>query len=199
MSKLIVLVTTINWSGLRQFDIIRLGCCLIGHSSSIYSLYPIKYEHEFAALCFVLLCMILNGLMWITHAVQDSPDHCAYIQGWFDVIGRFPQCQWSIWQTVCIFIGMYCIPTQGIAVSKTRKNIYSPMYRLGLNFTVISYAYRIFVPNKTTSTKYYLTQWISKLPARPRQFSQVSGMANCPNFQHWYYVRISITSYWYAR
>ena len=38
------------------------------------------------------------------------------------------------------------------------------MYKLLLNFTVIWNVYRFFIPNKTIFTKYYLTQWISKLP-----------------------------------
>ena len=73
------------------------------------------------------------------------------------------------------------------------------------SFAVISDVYRSFIQNKTTFTKYYFTQWISKLPAagsfeihrvrqylinfmglagkvkatvytRPSQFSEVSGM-----------------------
>ena len=94
-------------------------------------------------------------------------------------------------------------------VLKIRKNIYRS--KLFLSFSVISYVYRSFIRNKTTFTKHCLTQWLSKLwnplskavPdkcngfgrhgkhkvyntrfTRSSQFSHVSGMANCPNFQH---------------
>ena len=38
------------------------------------------------------------------------------------------------------------------------------IYRLLLGFAIISDFYMSFIPNKTTFTKYCLTQWISKLP-----------------------------------
>ena len=38
------------------------------------------------------------------------------------------------------------------------------MYKLLVIFIIISGVYRSFIPKKTTSTKYCLTQWISKLP-----------------------------------
>ena len=37
------------------------------------------------------------------------------------------------------------------------------MYKVLSSFTVISDVYRSFIPNKTTFTKYCLTQWIWKL------------------------------------
>ena len=78
------------------------------------------------------------------------------------------------------------------------------MHKFTLSFVVISDVYRSRIPNKTTFTKYCLTQWISRHPGclkihrvrpyrvnfsglvgilnelftRPSQFSQVSGMAN---------------------
>ena len=48
-------------------------------------------------------------------------------------------------------------------VSKIREIFTGPTYKLILSFTVISDVYRSFIPNKTTFTKYCLTQWISKL------------------------------------
>ena len=47
---------------------------------------------------------------------------------------------------------------------KLGKKFTGPMFKLLLRFTVISNVYRSCMPNKTTSAKYCLTQWISKLP-----------------------------------
>ena len=49
-----------------------------------------------------------------------------------------------------------------LSVWKIRKNIYRPDIKV--TFVVISDVYRAFIRNKTTFTKYCLTQWISKLP-----------------------------------
>ena len=38
------------------------------------------------------------------------------------------------------------------------------MYKLLFSFMIILDVYRFFIPNKTTFTKYCLTQWFSKLP-----------------------------------
>ena len=38
------------------------------------------------------------------------------------------------------------------------------MHKLLLSFTVISDVYKSFIPNKGIFTKYWLIQWISKLP-----------------------------------
>ena len=91
-------------------------------------------------------------------------------------------------------------------MSKIRKTIHN----LSSRFTVISDVYWSFIPKETISTKCCLTQWISQIPGsfeihwvrqvpgkfhgpgsgghsktqlftRRSQFSQVSGMANCPN------------------
>ena len=48
-----------------------------------------------------------------------------------------------------------------ISVSKLRKIFTGLTYRLFLSFIVILDVYRSFIPNKTTLTKYLLTQWIS--------------------------------------
>ena len=72
-----------------------------------------------------------------------------------------------------------------------------------LGFMIISALNRLFIRNRYIFTKYCLTQWISKLLGtfeihwvrqfpggqtqwfiKPGQFSQVSDMANCPNFYH---------------
>ena len=86
-------------------------------------------------------------------------------------------------------------------------------YKLRSSFAVISDVYRSLLLNEITSTKYYcLTRWISKFPRsfeihwvrqylvnfvglvgivnanvyKTEPFSQGSGMANFPNFLHWY-------------
>ena len=76
-----------------------------------------------------------------------------------------------------------------------------PRYKFPLGFMDISDVNRSCIPNKTTLTKYCLTEWISKLPlseAAPGKFTgladtvsatvyktnrifSVSGMANCAN------------------
>ena len=55
-----------------------------------------------------------------------------------------------------------------IMCQKVRKILTGPTYKLLATFTVISYGYRSFIPNKATFTKDRLTQWISKLKA-PRE------------------------------
>ena len=47
---------------------------------------------------------------------------------------------------------------------KLGKTLAGPTYKLLFIFTVISYAYKSFLPNKITFSKYCLTQWISKVP-----------------------------------
>ena len=45
------------------------------------------------------------------------------------------------------------------------RNIFTGLTnKLLLSFIVISDMYRSYIPNQTTFTKYFLTQWISKLP-----------------------------------
>ena len=55
------------------------------------------------------------------------------------------------------------IHTMHVQCQKLRK-LFTVTWKLLLRFTVISDVYRIFIPNKTTFTKYCITQWISKLP-----------------------------------
>ena len=59
-------------------------------------------------------------------------------------------------------------------------------------FTVISGLYRYFIPNKTTFTKYCLTQWISKLPGSfefhwvrqsVENFTGLVGIINAPVYK----------------
>ena len=72
-----------------------------------------------------------------------------------------------------------CIFWWGVLYNQNRKiyNLHTQCYKLGkiftcstykllLCFTVIPDVYKSFFPNKTTYTKYCLTQWISKLSVR---------------------------------
>ena len=60
-----------------------------------------------------------------------------------------------------------CIPsvafTPSVTEWKIRKLFTDPMHKLYSGFTVISYVYRSFIPNKITLIN-CLTQWISKFP-----------------------------------
>ena len=100
-----------------------------------------------------------------------------------------------------------------ILTQKWRKIFTGPTYYCSyyfFSFMIISDVYSSFIPNKTTLTKYCLTQWIPKLPGifenhwvrqylvnftglvgkvnitvyNTEPISQVLGMANCPNFEH---------------
>ena len=93
-----------------------------GHMESYDTVYPKKYTHGFAVLCFVVVMQsfIMNSHEVFIHIHQG----CFAGTG---AIVRLPQCQWSkpdgygkISQcitttkhskakTVCIFLGIYCI------------------------------------------------------------------------------------------
>ena len=72
------------------------------------------------------------------------------------------------------------------AVWKIRKFFYRSVIKLFLSFTVIWDVHSSFIRNKTTFSKYCVTQRIWKpfgsLSTRRSQSSQILGMANCPNF-----------------
>ena len=63
---------------------------------------------------------------------------------------------------------------------KLGKIVSGPAHKLLSGFNTISDVYGSFIRNKTTFTKYCLTQWISELPRRfeIHWVSQVSGMTN---------------------
>ena len=85
---------------------------------------------------------------------------------------------------------------------KMGKLLTYPTSKLLLSFGIIPDVYRSLIPNKITLTKYFLTQWISKLLRsfaihRERQyllnFTGLAGIVNaivynCPSFQHWHAV-----------
>ena len=103
---------------------VELGCVIISHSPTDTwrnTVYPKKYAHGFAVLCFVV---VMQSFIMNSHEV-----FIRIHQGCFAGTGaivRLPQCQWSkpdgygkISQcitttkhskanTVCIFLGIYC-------------------------------------------------------------------------------------------
>ena len=103
------------------------------------TVYPQKYAHSFVVLCFVV---VLQSLIMNSHEVFIHIH-----QGCFAGTGaivRLPQCQWSkpdgygkISQcitatkhskakTVCIFLGIYCIPRSyftGVTAAKLRWHL----------------------------------------------------------------------------
>ena len=87
-------------------------------------------------------------------------------QKWkFDQLNRY-HATWSPSSILCkrqvvVFVGIF---TSSLQCQKSGKIFTGMTYKLLSSFTVISDAYRTFIPNKTTFTKYCFTQWISKLP-----------------------------------
>ena len=102
----------------------RVYCCMGYFVYVSYTVYPKKYAHGFVVLCFVVVMQsfIMNSHEVFIHIHQG----CFAGTG---AIVRLPQCQWSKpvgygeinqcitttkhskAKTVCIFLGIYCIPS----------------------------------------------------------------------------------------
>ena len=86
----------------------------------------------------------------------------------------------SMWRSLLNVCSISSWPT--MAVLKIRKNIYRSDVQSTLSFTVILAVYRSFIPNHTAFTKYFLTQWISKLRGNSEihwvNFTGLAGIEN---------------------
>ena len=119
--------------------------------------------------------------------------------------------QWNHWIELMLKRKLtgWCLSSNVLQCQKSQKSIYRSdvqvTFELHGHFRCLL---DLFIQNKTTFTKYCLTQWISNLPRsfethwvrkyhvnfmgltgiinatvyKTNQFPQVSGMANCPNF-----------------
>ena len=89
-----------------------------------------------------------NHVIWTNHSIHTK------LFDWLHVLSLHQTTHPSIHPSICPFV-----QCQNVWIIFT-----GPMYKLLSRFTVISDVYRSFIRNKTTFTKYCLTQWISKLP-----------------------------------
>ena len=118
-------------------------CWRIGKGFDWSTVYPKKYAHGFVVLCFVVVMQsfIMNSHEVFIHIHQG----CFAGTG---AIVRLPQCQWnkpdgygkisqcitttkhSNAKTVCIFLGIYCIPVQRLQIKRPLRDTALILYQI---------------------------------------------------------------------